>query len=67
MRRCVAEHRRWFLGILREADAAGHPEPADLARTLLVLRDGAMAGGYLDDLGDVAETLRKTTERLLDA
>lgn len=33
----------------------------------MVLRDGAVAGGYLDDLGDVAETLRKTTERLLDA
>ncbi|GGZ03385.1 TetR/AcrR family transcriptional regulator [Streptomyces olivaceoviridis] len=68
VRRCVAEHRRWFLGVLRDAaDAAGHPEPEDLARTLVVLRDGAMAGGYLDDLGDVAETLRKTTERLLDS
>lgn len=67
VRRCVAEHRRWFLGVLRgAAEEAGHPDPEGVARALVVLRDGAMAGGYLDDGGNVAETLRKTTQSLLD-
>ncbi|GGM13770.1 TetR family transcriptional regulator [Streptomyces fumigatiscleroticus] len=68
VRRYVAEHRRWYLGVLRDvADEAGHPDPEGLARTLAVLRDGAMAGGYLDRGGDIAGTLRSATERLLDA
>ncbi len=66
VRQYVAEHRRWYLGVLRElAEEVGHPEPGDLARMLVVLRDGAMAGGHLDEGGDAAGTLRSATERLL--
>jgi hypothetical protein len=27
----------------------GHPNPEQAARSVVVLRDGAMVGGYLDD------------------
>ncbi|MFE9614233.1 TetR/AcrR family transcriptional regulator [Streptomyces sp. NPDC006012] len=66
VRAFVAEHRRWFLGVLRDAAGeAGHPDPEGLARTLVVLRDGAMSGGCLDESGDTAGTLRRATESLL--
>ncbi|MEU3539129.1 TetR/AcrR family transcriptional regulator [Streptomyces paromomycinus] len=64
----VAEHRRWFRGVLREVVRdTGHPDPDRVARALMVLRDGAMAGGYLDDQNDVARTLREAAESILDA
>ncbi|MGW0791564.1 TetR/AcrR family transcriptional regulator [Streptomyces sp. NPDC002911] len=48
----VAEHRTWFrdtlAGVLR---AAGHPDPDAAAASLLLARDGAMVGGYLDGAG----------------
>ncbi|KOT61549.1 MULTISPECIES: TetR/AcrR family transcriptional regulator [Streptomyces] len=68
VRLCVAEHRDWFRGVLRDvAHDAGHPDPDRAARALMVLRDGAMAAGYLDDPHDVARTLREAAETILDA
>ncbi|MEV7080889.1 helix-turn-helix domain-containing protein [Streptomyces sp. NPDC093516] len=68
VRRCVTEHRRWYLDVLRDlAEEAGHRDPEGLARLLLVLRDGAMAGAYLDEGEDIMATLRRATERLLDS
>jgi AcrR family transcriptional regulator len=48
--RAVLEHRHWFAGTVREAfRAAGHPAPDDAAHRFVMLRDGAMVAGYLDD------------------
>ncbi|WAP60092.1 hypothetical protein [Streptomyces sp. S465] len=46
---------------------AGHPGPDRAARTLMVLRDGAMLSGCLDDHRDIGDTLRETAENLLNA
>ncbi|WP_405014335.1 TetR/AcrR family transcriptional regulator [Kitasatospora sp. NBC_01539] len=52
VRLLVAAHRRWFLDALTGLlTACGHPDPAAGAGTLLLLRDGAMVGGYLDGPG----------------
>ncbi len=62
----IAEHRRWFHGVLcAVVRDAGHPDPERVARTLVILRDGAMVGGYLDDPRAVRATLRETAESLL--
>jgi AcrR family transcriptional regulator len=46
----VAEHREWFRNTLVEVvTALGHDEPEIAADALVMLRDGAMVGGYLDD------------------
>lgn len=62
----IAEHRRWFHGVLRTVVGdAGHPDPERVARALVVLRDGAMVGGYLDDPRTIRATLRETAENFL--
>jgi AcrR family transcriptional regulator len=46
----VQAHRAWFDGtLLQLLTSAGHPDPAWAARRVVMLRDGAMVGGYLDD------------------
>lgn len=49
VRQAVGAHRAWFRteleGVLR---AAGVPDAADAAAQLVLLRDAAMVGGYLD-------------------
>jgi len=50
VRQAVREHRDWLADSVRTAFAAiGHPDPALAARHWVVLRDGAMVGGYLTD------------------
>ncbi|MCF3102329.1 TetR/AcrR family transcriptional regulator [Streptomyces roseoverticillatus] len=62
----VAEHRRWFHGVLSTVVRdAGHPDPDRVARTLVILRDGAMVGGYLDAPRAIRATLREAAETLL--
>ncbi|MER0241488.1 helix-turn-helix domain-containing protein [Streptomyces sp. HSW2009] len=68
VRRYVDTHRRWFRSVLRDVvQETGHPDPERVGRALMVLRDGAMAGGYLDDEQDVVRTLREAAEQVLDA
>ncbi|HEY5835703.1 TetR/AcrR family transcriptional regulator [Streptomyces sp.] len=53
VRLLIDDHRAWFRTALAElAAGCGHPEPAKAAEALVLLRDGAMVGGYLD--GDTA-------------
>jgi AcrR family transcriptional regulator len=60
VRQVVREHREWFAGALAEILAdAGSADPAGDARRLVVLRDGAMVGGYLDDPKATVETLAR--------
>lgn len=49
VRTAVAEHRQWFRTELEQLlGAAGAAEPAEAAAELVLLRDAAMVGGYLD-------------------
>ena len=49
VRGIVARHRAWFRQTLRNAlAAAGHPDPDAGAAALVLLRDAALVGGYLD-------------------
>ena len=49
VRQVVAEHRRWYYGLVRRAfDQAGHGLPGNAARHFMMLRDGAMTAGSLD-------------------
>jgi AcrR family transcriptional regulator len=47
IRRLIATHRSWFRDALENA-AAGHEDPAGIAASLVLLRDAALVGGYLD-------------------
>jgi len=66
VRAAVTAHRAWlhatFAAMLA---AAGHPEPAVTAATLVLLRDGAMVGGYLDEPDSVQATLRIAVDKLV--
>ncbi|MER6121321.1 TetR/AcrR family transcriptional regulator [Streptomyces sp. NPDC001795] len=49
VRQAIDEHRSWFRDALTSlAAACGHPDPPAAAAMLVLLRDGAMVGGYLD-------------------
>ncbi|MFF2272274.1 TetR/AcrR family transcriptional regulator [Agromyces sp. NPDC058136] len=49
VRRAVGEHREWFRGELETVlAAAGADAPQQTAAELVLLRDAAMVGGYLD-------------------
>ncbi|MCR6484869.1 TetR/AcrR family transcriptional regulator [Amycolatopsis sp. OK19-0408] len=68
VRAVIEDHRKWFFEVLREdAAAAGHADPDHAARVLVLLRDGALHGGELDDAETVRETLRRAVEDLLPA
>jgi len=49
VRRLIAAHRSWFRGALEQA-AAGRDHPADVAASLVLLRNAALVGGYLDGI-----------------
>jgi AcrR family transcriptional regulator len=66
VRQLIAEHRAWFRGSLVELlRADGQAAPELVAGVLVVLRDGAMAGGYLDDPQLTRTALVHAIERLL--
>lgn len=57
VRRLIAAHREWFRSTLEGAlSAAGRTDAAERARALVLLRDAALVGGYLDG----PETMRDT-------
>jgi AcrR family transcriptional regulator len=50
VRRTIADYRRWNRGFFRDLLAdAGHPSPDGAATTLMMIRDGIVVGGSLDD------------------
>jgi len=60
VRRAVAAHREWYLGVIRDAyEAAGHAKPEDAARQFVMLRDGAFVTAHLDDGERAAATFRR--------
>lgn len=65
IRTIIARHRAWFRETLTAVlDAAGNAEPAQAAASLVLLRDAALVGVYLD--GDtVTETFRRTARQVV--
>lgn len=57
VRQTVKRHREWFRTTLEQLlAAAGNPKPAEAAAELVLLRDAAMVGGYLDGPEQVGRT-----------
>lgn len=68
VRALIAEHRAWFRGTLRAlAAAAGLRDPDQVAGALVLLRDAALVGGYLDGRGLVAPVFAETAQTVIHA
>jgi AcrR family transcriptional regulator len=65
VRQAVAEHRAWFEStMVALAKQAGHPRPKYAAAVLVLLHDGALAAGELDDPAKVRATLHRVVREL---
>ena len=61
VRRTVRSHREWFASMLeRTLAAAGRDDADDRARALVLLRDAALVGGYLDGPEHIRNTFVAT-------
>jgi len=61
VRTTVKSHRDWFAATLEQAlVAAGRDDAAEKARALVLLRDAALVGGYLDGPDTIRETFIST-------
>ena len=68
VRRLIDEHREWFRATLQAvADAAGLERPEEVAASLVLLRDAALVGGYLDGENRVAPAFERTARAVIDA
>jgi AcrR family transcriptional regulator len=68
VRTLIDEHREWFRGTLEEvARAAGLDHPDDVAASLVLLRDAALVGGYLDGGDRVTPAFERTARSVVDA
>ncbi|MBB6570276.1 TetR/AcrR family transcriptional regulator [Kribbella sandramycini] len=66
IRKKIAEHREWFRSTLEQViTAAELPDPAEKAGALVLLRDAAMVGGYLDGPEAVRPTFERTAREVL--
>lgn len=58
VRTAVSSHRAWFFeSVCAVLKSARHPDPDRAGRALVLLRDGSMMGGYLDDPAEIAKVL----------
>ena len=65
VRLTVARHRAWFRNTLEQLLAtAGAADPKSAAAELVLLRDAAMVGGYLDGAKRVTETFTRAARRV---
>jgi AcrR family transcriptional regulator len=65
VRQIVARHRDWFRSTLGDAlGAAGIAEPAAVAGALVLLRDAALVGGYLDGVEVARPAFVATARRI---
>jgi AcrR family transcriptional regulator len=68
VRAVVADHRRWTYGEFADIAAeAGVPDAEATARQLMLLRDGAMVNGNLDEPTTVAESLEAAFTSIMSA
>jgi AcrR family transcriptional regulator len=66
VRRVIAAHREWFHGVLRDLLAAGrHPDAARTATMLVMLRDGLVIAGDLDDTAGTRALVREAVARVI--
>jgi AcrR family transcriptional regulator len=66
VRQVIAEHRRWFRGLLHDLLAAAHhPDARRTATMLTVLRDGLVVGSDLDDPAEISQFTRTAVNRIL--
>lgn len=68
VRKAVTSHRAWFRGVLRQvlADAAA-ADPDAAAAELVLLRDAAMVGGYLDGWTSVRPSFVAAARRAISS
>jgi AcrR family transcriptional regulator len=68
VRDLIADHREWFRGTLRQlAEGAGLRDPEGVAASLVLLRDAALVGGYLDGQDRVGPAFARTARELIAA
>lgn len=68
VRSLIAVHRAWFRGTLETvAEAAGLAQPDEAAASLVLLRDAALVGGYLDGREQAAAAFDRTARGVLSA
>jgi AcrR family transcriptional regulator len=68
VRELIADHRAWFQSTLEQlAAGAGLRSPDELAASLVLLRDAALVGGYLDGQDRVAPAFARTARSVIDA
>ncbi|MFJ6533026.1 TetR/AcrR family transcriptional regulator [Microbacterium sp. NPDC091662] len=68
VRRLIDEHREWFRSTLRAvAETAGLERPEEVAASLVLLRDAALVGGYLDGEDRVAPAFARTSSAVIEA
>ena len=66
VRDLIADHREWFRATLRHlAEAAELTEPDEVAASLVLLRDAALVGGYLDGEDRVAPAFARTAHGVI--
>ena len=68
VRDLIADHREWFRATLRQlAEGAGLRDPEAVAASLVLLRDAALVGGYLDGQDRVGPAFARTARELIAA
>jgi AcrR family transcriptional regulator len=68
VRKTVAEHRAWYRATFAEMlGGMGVTSTAEAADELMMLRDGAMVSGYLDEPSRVGAALERAVTAIVDA
>ncbi|MFF7293683.1 TetR/AcrR family transcriptional regulator [Microbacterium sp. NPDC008134] len=68
VRTMIDEHREWFRSTLEHvAREAGLERPAEVAASLVLLRDAALVGGYLDGDDRVSPAFERTARAVISA
>ena len=66
VRELVATHRAWFRDTLQQVlEATGTADPAAGAASLVLLRDAALVGGYLDGVESTRTAFERTARTVL--
>jgi AcrR family transcriptional regulator len=66
VRDLIGDHREWFRSTLEQlAAGAGLTDPDDVAASLVLLRDAALVGGYLDGQDRVAPAFERTARSVV--
>jgi hypothetical protein len=68
VRAAIDDHRQWFQEVVTQlAGNLGHPDPAYAGQALVLLHDGALAAGQLDDPQVVRSTVIRAARELVAA